>query len=175
MAMRIVNVREGVGARGRRHGGAVLEMAITGVLLCMICFGAIEGGWFFYCKNMMQGAAREGCRMGIVAGGTATAVNNEILQYLQQGGLAKSAAVSGGGPYTIAAGGTTQYTIKYYDYNFTTTTQTSVTDPSAVPVGDGFVVEIDATWGVVGGAMRPMRLLNTNKIVVAATTMRKEG
>jgi Flp pilus assembly protein TadG len=163
----------------RHRGGAVLEMAITGILLCMITFGAVEGGWYFYCKNIMQGAAREGVRAGIVpppTGVTATtAVMNAIANELN---IAKintgTTSYTGTGPFTLG-----NYTVDFGDYNPTLATiaysqSTPPTSSSVSRSGDGFVVKITATWSVIGTPFRPMQLIPGTHTVLASAMMRME-
>ena len=71
----------------RRSGGAVLEMALTMTMLFSLVFGMIEFGFFFFVKNTMQNAAREGCRAGIVATGTNTTINTSIITQLYNSGI----------------------------------------------------------------------------------------
>jgi Flp pilus assembly protein TadG len=160
----------------RRRGGAVLEMAITGVLLCMITFGAVEGGWYFYCKNIMQGACREGVRAGIVppASGTATAaVMAAVAKELNIAGLCSTTSYTGSGPYTLG-----NFTVAFSDYNTTAATTTSCSSPptsaSVSRTGDGFIVTLTATWSTIGSVFRPMQLIPGTKTVTCSAMMRME-
>jgi len=149
----------------RRCGAATLELALTLSILFSICYGTIEYGYYFFVKNTMQGAAREGCRAGIVAGATDSSVTASVLSYLQVAGLVNgSASASGGsGSYTIGS-----YTVAIKDNGATS----SVSSASA---GDTLGVTITATWGTVGSGFRPMALIGSSKTITAATNMRKEG
>jgi hypothetical protein len=117
-------------------------------------FGVIEASWFFYCKNIMNGAAREACRNGILqsvttTSGNATSCNNTIISYLGNAGLAKGATATGsGGAYTIG-----NYNVYYYDYNYDTLTK-SQKDPQSVAIGDGLYVKITASWATIGSFAR---------------------
>lgn len=142
----------------RRRGGTLVETALCGVILFAFTFGVIEAGWFFYCKNIMAGAAREGCRNGILqsAGsgitgtGSASSVNATIVSYLGRAGLIPGvSSASGSETYTIG-----NYTVTFWDYNYFNGTTTQVADPSSVSVGDGFEVKISATWSVIGAYFR---------------------
>ncbi len=53
-----------------RKGVAAIEFAIVLPLLIFLIFGAIEFGLFFYNKQVLTNASREGARAGIVAGET---------------------------------------------------------------------------------------------------------
>jgi len=146
--------------RRRRSGAAVLELALTLSLLFLVTFGLVEFGYYFYVKNTMEGAAREGCRAGIVAGGTLTAVNSAIQNQLQ---VAFPSAAPG---YAMA-----NYTITYTD----SSTGSSVGTLSSMPIGDTLTVQLTATWGTVGAGFRPMALIGTSKQLICASSMRKEG
>jgi Flp pilus assembly protein TadG len=158
--------------RKRFRGTATLELAITGVLLFTICFGAIEGGYYFFCKNMMEGAAREGCRNGIVTGATSTSMNSVIEYQLQIASLVApgTTVTTSGSNYVIG-----NYTVSYYNFNPSTSTETQVTSPTSVPVGNDLVVQITAVWGTVGNNFRPMQLLAATKVITTSCMMRVEG
>src|SRR4051794_9717474 len=68
--------------RRRHRGGAVLEAALVMPVLVYLSFGCVEFAHFYYIKHMMQGAAREGCRAGIVSNGTYTNVTDAITNHL---------------------------------------------------------------------------------------------
>jgi Flp pilus assembly protein TadG len=155
-------------SRARRHGAATLELALTLGILFSICYGTIEYGYYFYAKNVMDGAAREGCRNAIVAGATISGANTVIENQLQVGGLVSSSttASGSGSSYTIG-----NYTVTYYD----STAGASVSSLSNMTVGDTLTVTITATWGVVGAAFRPEALIGYSKQLVTASSMRKEG
>jgi Flp pilus assembly protein TadG len=149
----------------RRSGAATLELALTLTMLFSICFGTIEYGYYFFVKNTMDGAAREGCRAGIVSGATTSACNTAVENQLQVSGLvASGTSASGTGPYTIG-----NYTVTYLDNG---TAQPVVAN---IPTGDTLTVQITANWGTVGGAFRPMALIGASKTVSTASAMRKEG
>lgn len=156
----------------RRSGTATLELALTLSILFSICYGLIEYGYYFYVKNTMEGAAREGCRAGIVTGATLAEANSAIENQLQVANLVPNGTTaSGSGPCTIG-----NYTVNYYDSS-TGTPGTTITSStlSSMPVGDTLTVQITATWGTVGAGFRPMALIGSSKQVVTASSMRKEG
>jgi Flp pilus assembly protein TadG len=167
----------------RRSGGAVLEMALTLTLLFSLCFGMIEFGFFFFVKNTMENAAREGCRAGIVSSGTNTTVNQAIINQLYYSGLLGTGAVPtatstiGAITATVGSGGsafTTSYTVALWDL----TTNTQYTDVTQVPVNDTLEVKLSAVWGTVGQDWRPWAIIGGSsgaKTIICATSMRKEG
>jgi Flp pilus assembly protein TadG len=171
----------------RRRGGSLVEMAIGGIVLIILTFGVCEAGWFFYCKNIMAGAAREGCRNGILqsvgtVSGNSTSINNVIINYLGNAGLIPhgTTAVASGSSWVIG-----NYTVTFYDYNFDTNQDGSaVSTPSGgnVLVGDGLDVHISASWAVIGEFFRSSNPLtqfimpaSNSGNIVAKCIMRKEA
>jgi Flp pilus assembly protein TadG len=163
----------------RRSGAAVLELALTLSILFSICYGLIEYGYYFYVKNTMEGAAREGCRAGIVAGASISSgsgsCNSVIANQLQVANLLPSGyATSGSGSsYTIGS-----YTVTYTDTgptNGSTGSPAAVSNLSNMPIGDALNVTITANWGTVGQAFRPAALIGSGKVITTASAMRKEG
>src|SRR5258706_8276710 len=73
-----------------RRGNAVIEAALVLPILLYLAFGTVEFGYFFYVKNNLQGAAREGVRAGIPPGATNTDVNSAILSQMTAAGLQAS-------------------------------------------------------------------------------------
>ncbi|HEX4055830.1 MAG TPA: TadE/TadG family type IV pilus assembly protein [Tepidisphaeraceae bacterium] len=147
----------------------MLELALTLSLLFSITFGLIEYGYYFYVKNTMEGAAREGCRGAIVAGATLSAANIDIENQLQVANLVPSG--------TTASGGSGSYTIGNYSvtYKDSTTGTTVSTLSSPILLGHTLTVTITATWGTVGAGFRPMALIGASKTVTCASSMRIEG
>jgi Flp pilus assembly protein TadG len=155
----------------RRTGGATLELALTLSILFSICYGLIEFGYYFYVKNSMEGAAREGCRAGIVTGAGSANCNNAVENQLQAAGLVPSGTTaSGSGPYTIG-----NYTVEYDDYSPTSLNTTANATVANIPTGDTLVVTITATWGTVGSGFRPAQLIGASKQLKTASAMRVEG
>jgi Flp pilus assembly protein TadG len=147
--------------RSRRSGTSLVELALTLGILFSITYGTIEFGYYFFVSNSMQGAAREGCRAGIVAGATNSSVTTEIEIYLQDCGLVPSGTTASGSGGTYSVG---NYTVVLSPVNVTTAT-----------VGNTLTVTITATWGTVGAGFRPMAIIGASKTVTAATSMRIEG
>ena len=159
--LRIIN-RNKVTQRRRRHGSAVLEAAFVMPVLLWLVLGAMQFGYYFFIKNTLQGAAREGCRAGIVSGTNGNVdVTTAVAQYLKAAGLQTSAT-------TID---TTKFTLKIESPQGTSTTASSLT------AGSPLYVTVQATWQNVGILMLPPQLggLNNSKIVAGVSVMRKEG
>jgi len=71
----------------RRAGNAIVEAALVLPVLLSLTFGTVEYGYFFFVKQSVQGAAREGCRAGIVPTATNTNVTAAIAASLNAAGL----------------------------------------------------------------------------------------
>jgi Flp pilus assembly protein TadG len=127
-----------------RKGNAVLEAALVLPILLYLAFGTVEFGYFFYVKNNVQGAAREGVRASIPPSATNTDVTNAVANQMTAAGLQASG-------YTI------------------TTTPANV---SGLAPGTTVTVVVQCTWGTVG--LRPLQLISTSKIVKGQAVMRKE-
>lgn len=54
----------------RRRGVAIVEFAVVLPLLLTVLFGIIEYGWVFLIRQTLQTAAREGCRVAVLASST---------------------------------------------------------------------------------------------------------
>jgi len=127
-----------------RRGNAVIEAALVLPILLYLAFGTVEFGYFYYVKNNLQGAAREGVRAAIPPGATNTDVNNAISSQMTAAGLQSSG-------YTV------------------TTTPANISGLSA---GSSVTVNVQCTWGTVG--LRPLQLISSGKIVKGQAVMRKE-
>ncbi len=154
------------GRLNRRRGGSVMEMALTLGVLFYMSYGLIEFGYYFYVKNTMEGAAREGCRAGIVTGATISNCNTAVETQLQAAGLVPNgtSATAGSSSYSIG-----NYTVTYQDNG------TTITSLSSAVAGDTITVQITATWGTVGAGFRPGAFIGSSKTITTASTMRKEG
>ena len=139
----------------RRRGNAVLDAALVLPLLISLTFGTVEYGYFFFLKHSIQGAAREGCRVGILSTATNTQVTQAAAASLYAAGLNSSQT-------TLDA----KYTC--------TTTPANVSGQSA---GTTITVSLQTTWGQAGVRALPTYLggIATTKNITGATTMRKEG
>lgn len=142
-------------ARRRRRGNAVLDAALIMPLLISLTFGTVEYGYFFFLKHSMQGAVRDGCRVGITPTADNTAVKTACAASLFAAGLNTSAS-------TLDA----KYTC--------TTTPAAVSGQAA---GVSITVTLTTTWGSAGVHALPTYLggIVNSKVVTASTTMRKEG
>jgi Flp pilus assembly protein TadG len=131
--------------RLRRFGGnAVLEAALVLPILTSVAFGTIEFGHFFFVKNTLQGAAREGARAAIPATGTNADVTTAVSAVMTAAGFTS-------GQYTV------------------TTNPATI---SSTATGSNVTVTVTCTWGTVG--IRPMALIPSAKSVTGVAVMRRE-
>jgi len=127
-----------------RRGNAVLEAALVVPILLYLAFGTVEFGYFFYVKNNIQGAAREGVRAAIPPGATNSDVTSAISSQMTAAGLQSSGYV-------------------------VTTTPSNI---SGLAPGTTVTVNVQCTWGTVG--LRPLQLISAAKLVKGQAVMRKE-
>ena len=146
------------GARpaGRRAGATILELAITLVILLNLTFGTIEFGYFFFMKNTLQGAAREGTRTAILPSASNQDVTDAVDRVLTSAGL-KSAGT------TLAQAG----------YTLTVKVNGAVANANTATAGQRVEVSVSASWGTVG--LRPLGLIGSGKTVLGSANMRREG
>jgi len=64
------------------RASAVVEMAVVTPLLFALTFGIIEFGWEFTVRHTMLNAAREGARIGIIAGKTHSDIQTKVTALL---------------------------------------------------------------------------------------------
>ena len=133
----------------RRAGATILELAITLAVLLSLTFGTIEFGYFFFMKNTVQGAAREGARTGILPGGSNTDISEAVNRVLTSAGLTPA------------------------NFSITVKVNGVVADASTATTGQHVEVTVTAPWGVVG--LRPLGAIGASKTVLGAATMRREG
>src|SRR3954470_18004245 len=73
-----------------RSGNAVLDMALVMPILIGLTFGAVEYGFALYIKHSLQAAAREGARVAVVSGATATDVQTAVDASMLAAGFAQA-------------------------------------------------------------------------------------
>jgi Flp pilus assembly protein TadG len=159
-----------VDARLRRHrrrsrGGAVLETILILPVVIMLVLGAIEFGYFFWVKHTCEGAARDGCRVFIMAGTTLTDVQTAVDNAMKAAGLQNAG-------YTVYVGDGTPPA-----YPSLPPQVVSGKESSCV-AGDTISVYVTCKWSVVGQGYRMLGSwdpIDGNKNVVGQAVMRKEG
>lgn len=137
--------------RRGRLGNATIETVLALGILLNLTFGTVEFGHFFFVKNTLQGAAREGARAGIAASATNAEVTTSVNSSLSAAG------------FNLA-----NYTIQIRD-----AADTADIDVATQAAGNGILVKVSGAWGTVG--LRPLGLISSTKTVRGTAIMRKEG
>jgi Flp pilus assembly protein TadG len=91
-------------------GAALVEMAITLPLLCLLTFGLIEYSWLFLKTHQVSDAARQGARLATLPDSTDLDVENRVKSVMNTAGLGASG------------------------YKYTLTSATHVGDPVSVDI-----------------------------------------
>ena len=71
-----------------RRGAATVEMALAVPILFIVIFAIFEFGQAFLMQHLLQNAAREGCRTGVLPHSTNAAVLASVNKALQARGIA---------------------------------------------------------------------------------------
>jgi len=130
---------------GGRVGNVIIEAALVLPILLLLGFGTVEFGHYFYVRNNLQGAAREGARAAILASAGNSDVRTAVANAMATYGLENSG-------YTVSI---------------------SPTDVSGVSEGSPITVTVQCTWGNVG--IRPLQIISASKTLTGKAVMRKEG
>lgn len=147
------------GRRGsRRRGAALLEMVVVFLVLFYLVMGAVEFGWFMYAKHVVQSAARDAARAGIIGTATHAQANAAITETMTAAGFQTTGYTTTYQRATIGSGGAVVYT--------------TVTDISTIPRGEGLRVTISAPFSAF--RVRPLGVIPATKQVTGVTTMIKE-
>ena len=135
--------------RGDR-GSELIELAIVMPILLLILAGIMDFAFLFQRWEVVTNAAREGARLGILAGYTDTDVRNRVQGYLSSSGLTETPNI------LVASGPTTVGTLTVQ------TVTVTVEYPSRF-------LYLGPIAGLVGGGFR-------NQITLrSASVMRSEG
>lgn len=73
---------------GRRRGAAIVEIALSLILLTLILIGVLEYGWLFVRYQQVRNAARQGARVGITLDATTAQVDAAVSQLMSQAKIA---------------------------------------------------------------------------------------
>src|SRR5262249_22699001 len=70
-----------------RRGGTLVEMALVLSVFFVFVFGIIEMSRLGMVSQLITDAAREGCRVAVLAGKTQSDVSSKVSTLLQSGGI----------------------------------------------------------------------------------------
>ena len=135
-----------------RSGGALLEAAQVLPILFALGCGMVENGYIYYVKHALQGADRDGARVGIVPSGTNAKIQTTVSNAMQAAGLSSI------GYQVDIRNGSTDAALNVS----TATTQTPVK------------VVVHCTWSSIGTGLRPMGLIPDATQCSGAAVMMKE-
>lgn len=82
--------------KARQRGAAAVEFALVLPFLLMVVLGAIDWGWYFFVREVVTNAAREGARAGAVttAANPTQAAEDVARAYITNLGLSQPPAVA---------------------------------------------------------------------------------
>jgi Flp pilus assembly protein TadG len=131
------------------RGATIIELSFVLFTLMVLGFGVVEAGHFYFIRQQVQGAAREGARAAIPAGASNSDVTAAVNAVLTSSGLTPA--------------------------SFTTTVKVNgvVANASSSTAGQRIEVSVQAQWGTVG--LRPMSLIRSDAVVRGVASMRREG
>jgi Flp pilus assembly protein TadG len=128
-------------AAGRRTGATALEFALVGPVFFLLILGIIEFGRTFMVMELLNEAARRGCRLAIIEGTTSAQIKQATTSFLNNVGINGDTAgiiVNDAPIDTVEAQNMPAYT------EMTVTVMVPVTSVTWVP--DGFF-----PWGNLNG------------------------
>jgi Flp pilus assembly protein TadG len=144
----------------RRHGGALLELALTFPTVLAMAFGLVEFGQYMYIKHCFESAARDATRIAIMSTATQTQVTTTLTNTLSQANVTYNSAwltITDLGPAGSGA----------------------VANVANVAMGDEIQLTLTATYSAIPNAVRPLYSftgvgIGSNKTVTGECTMVKE-
>ncbi len=131
-------------------GGTLIETALCLTLLLMLTFGVAEFGFFFYVKNIMVGAARNGARAAIPSAAVNADVTTAVAAAMTAGGIRPTTYTVSISPPDLSAG--------------------------TVVAGTPITVTVSGAWGTVGVTplSTAMGGIAANKQVTGVAIMQRE-
>jgi Flp pilus assembly protein TadG len=91
-------------AAGRRDGAAAVEFAVVVPVLIILVFGMIEFSRLMMVEQVLDNAAREGCRRAVLNTATTSDVNTVVTNYLNNSGISGESITVSPDPSTASAG-----------------------------------------------------------------------
>jgi Flp pilus assembly protein TadG len=150
--------RRGYRRHPARRGATLIEAVIVFMVLFYLVMGGVEFGWYMYAKHMVQSAARDAARAGILGSATTAQVNAAVTATMTSANFQGTGYTTKFEEAVTSSGGTTTYT--------------TTTDVSTVDKGNGLRVTISAPFSAF--KIRPLGVIPANKTITGVATMIKE-
>ena len=132
--------------RKKSEGAVLVELALSLMVMILLCFGAMEYGWMFYRLQQVTNVAQAGARQGVLPDATNDDVTTTVANLMTAHGLADT-----GYTVTITPG-----------------------DVTAVDPGDLITVRLDVPYGAEAGLLQ-MGIFPTPSNLPCSVAMAKEG
>ena len=132
--------------RKKAEGAALVEMALSLLVMIMLCFGAMEYGWMFFRLQQVTNVAQAGARQGVLPDATNADVTTTIANLMAAHDLADT-----GYTVTITPG-----------------------DVTAVAPGDLITIRVEVPYGAEAGLLQ-MGIFPTPSTLPCSVAMAKEG
>jgi Flp pilus assembly protein TadG len=88
----------------RRPGAAIVEFAVVVPVLVVLVFGMIEFSRLMMVEQILDNAAREGCRRAVMDNATTSDVTTTATNYLTNSGISGETVTVSPDPSTASAG-----------------------------------------------------------------------
>lgn len=131
--------------RSESRGTMLVEAALIIPLLIFLTFALVEYGWIFVKLQQINNAARQGARLGVVAGASNASVTAAIDLFFTEAGI---------GNYTVAF---------------------SPGDIAAVPAGETFTVTVMVPYAGADLQLVGLPLIPVPQDLQGSVSMAKEG
>lgn len=98
----------------KRLGAAAVEFALVAPLFFLLVFGMVEFGRMVMIQQVITNASREGARMAVLDGASASSVKSSVVTYMANGGVTISTSdvtINPSDPTTAAAGNPVTVTV----------------------------------------------------------------
>lgn len=142
------------GPRGRRRGAVAAETALVTILVTSFVFGVFEYGRMILDNNLLNNAAREGCRYAL-ANNTSSTISSDVQAIVLNYMAGQDANFTG---FTVAVTGT---------HNGTSTTVNNLT------AGDTVTVTVSGTYNLM--RVVPIIRMPTSFTMTSSVSMACEG
>jgi Flp pilus assembly protein TadG len=144
--------------RRRARGVALIEMVVVFLVLFYLVMGGVEFGWYLYAKHMVQAAARDGARIGILSNTTHAQTVASVNATMASAGFQNVGYTTTFERITYGGGSSLAYI--------------PVSDVDSVAQGEGLRVTVTVPFGAFN--IRPLGVIPANKQLVGQTVMVKE-